>query len=753
MTSSGHLKPAQLLIRLVSHLSNPRPPTREERRRLEEMADGVERQLSLDETLSTPLAAGWWMAEIRIDDPAGAGNAGLMLRYRTGIDDQRLLLPFHSGQTSKRLFYNAAAPHSAILELPPGARPVTLRFSPVTGRFARDRMLRRVRRHTPAFAPLPFGAVRDAIAHQAGEQGYPPEQYLCRLYDGTFLPRQASCQDAYQGWIARREPSLFRYRVDAPPLARQPLVSVVMPVFDSHPDHLLRAIQSVRAQYYTNWELCIADDASRDPRLRPLLDRQALEDSRIRVVYRDCNGHISRATNSALELARGEYVAFLDHDDELSPHALYEVAAALDQAPWLEIIYSDEDFLDSGGRRVNPHFKSDWNPHLLYCHNYVTHLCVYSRELVERAGGLRQGVEGAQDYDLLLRCARLTTPDRIHHIPKILYHWRMAEGSTARAGEEKPYTVEAGRRALLDHFASEGRQVEVTATAMDNFYRVTWLYPDPPPLVTVIVPTRDRLELLRPCLDSVLQLTRYPRFELLVLDNDSRDQATLDYLERLQRDPRVRVVRCAGPFNFSAINNRGVEMAAGEMVCLLNNDTRVITPEWLDEMVMLARDQATGCVGAKLYYEDDTIQHAGVIIGLGGYAAHSHREFPRDSRGYFNRLRVRQNVSAVTGACLLVRKSVFNEVGGLDERLTVAYNDVDFCLRVQEAGYFNVFTPFAELYHYESKSRGAENTPERIKRFTEEKRYLHDRWGEQLKRDPFYNPNLTHSREDFSIGQ
>ena len=320
-------------------------------------------------------------------------------------------------------------------------------------------------------------------------------------------------------------------------------------------------------------------------------------DDRIKVIYRKYNGHISEATNSSLALAQGDFVAFLDHDDELSPYALYEVVRTLNQNRELDILYSDEDFLDSRGQRVNPHFKSDWNPQLLYSHNYVTHLCVYRMSLVERAGGMRTGVEGAQDYDLLLRCSRLIQRERIYHIPKILYHWRMAAGSTATTDTEKPYTVKAGKKALQDYFESEGRCVEVKETAMNNFYRVEYVYDTPPPLVSIIIPTRDQCELLRCCVESLTEKTCYTNYELLIVDNNSVERDTLNYLEELAEHERINILRYPYVFNYSAINNRAVEECNGEMICLLNNDTEVISSNWLNEMVMLGSAGGAGAEG------------------------------------------------------------------------------------------------------------------------------------------------------------
>jgi GT2 family glycosyltransferase len=569
-------------------------------------------------------------------------------------------------------------------------------------------------------------------------------------YDAAMRRIAEGGQQLYAHWIETVEPGLFPGSA-ADGTTAGPCISIVMPVHNPPESFLREAIESVTRQHYPNWELCIADDASDPERVRAVIEACRAADERIKVSYLERHGHISRASNCALGMASGEYVTFLDHDDLLSPHALAEMAAALHERPDLDILYSDEDFLDPGGRRCSPHFKSDWNPYLLYSHNYVTHLCLYRRDLVERAGGLREGLEGAQDYDLLLRCSRLTDPARIHHIPKILYHWRMAPTSTALHADRKGYSDAAGRRALQDHFAALGEKVRVDSAGSENFYRVRFERTGPAPLVSLVVPTRDQVALLRRCVDGLLNRTAYSPREVLIVDNRSEEPETLEYLDEIARHPAVRVLRFDEPFNFARICNLGVEQARGEVVGLVNNDVDVIDPGWLDEMAMLAERPEVGCVGAKLLYADDTVQHAGVILGLGGYAAHSHRCYTRDSDGYFNRLKVRQNLSAVTAACLLMRRAVYREVGGMDERLAVAYNDVDLGLQVRQAGYLNVFTPFAELYHLESKTRGYEDTPEKQARFQREKDYLARKWGDAIRLDPYYNPNLTHSREDFTL--
>jgi GT2 family glycosyltransferase len=361
------------------------------------------------------------------------------------------------------------------------------------------------------------------------------------------------------------------------------------------------------------------------------------------------------------------------------------------------------------------------------------------------------GYEGAQDYDLILRASTLVDPNDIHHISKILYHWRMVEGSTALSSSAKSYATEAGLKALRDYIISNGLAASVAHSERDNFYTIKYSLPSVLPKVSIIIPTRDGMEVLRPCIESLLSVTDYNNYEVIILDNGSEEKETLRYLERLSKKDNFKIVRDIGEFNYSRINNIAVGHSTGELICLLNNDIKIIDKAWLTEMVSIAIREEVGCVGAKLLYPDGTLQHAGVILGLGGYAAHSHRGLSGNAPGYFCRAQVRQQLSAVTGACLLIKRDIYNEVGGLDESFQVAYNDVDFCLRVQALGYQNIYTPFARLIHHESKTRGEDNDPVKIKRFDREKVLLSTRWGDVIKNDPFYNVNLTRSREDFSI--
>lgn len=546
---------------------------------------------------------------------------------------------------------------------------------------------------------------------------------------------------------------LAAIRADAARLARRPLISVVMPVYNTPEAYLREALDSVLAQLYPDWELCIADDASTASHVAPLLAEYQARDRRIKVVRRERNGHISAASNSALELAAGEFVALMDHDDRLTPHALYMVAVELNRHPDADILYSDEDKIDAGGRRHDPHFKSDFNLDLLHGQNMVNHLGVFRRSLVERVGGFREGFEGSQDYDLTLRAVEATTPERIRHIPAILYHWRVFAESTAFSTVDLPRATAAAHRALTEHFQRRGIQASVeTSPSTHRFTRIRYALPNPLPRVSLIVPTRDKVGLLKGCVDGLLQRTDYPDLEVIIVDNNSEEAKTFAYFDTLKDEPRVRVLRYEAPFNYSSINNFAVAQATGSVIGLINNDIEVIGDGWLKEMVSHALRPEVGAVGAKLYYADGTVQHAGVITGICGVAGHGHKGLSRDAHGYFSRAQLTQDLSCVTAACLIMRRAVFEEVGGLDEaNLAVAFNDVDFCLRIRDQGYLVVWTPFAELHHLESASRGPDTAPDKVQRFLSEVNYMRRRWGDRLAQDPYYNPNLSLDAEDFGL--
>ena len=550
----------------------------------------------------------------------------------------------------------------------------------------------------------------------------------------------------YQAWVRRFDSSVaYDLRQMEGRIARfkrRPVVSIVMPVYNTPEQWLRLCLDSVLAQTYPHWELCIADDASPDPRVGEVLAEYAARDPRIKVMRRAANGHISAASNSALEMVTGDYVALLDHDDEIAPHALYMVAKALDEHPGLRLMYSDEDKIDEHGNRFAPYFKPDWNPELLLSQNYVCHLTVCDAALLREVGGFRVGFEGSQDHDLALRVTARLARDEIGHIPHILYHWRAIASSTALSGAAKTYTDVAGVRAITSYLHARG---ETTATVepVTGGYRVRRPVGDDGPLVSLVIPTRDRVELLRMSVGGILEHTRYRNFEIVIVDNQSTDSESLAYMEDVQRDPRVRVLRYDAPFNYSRINNVAVSECRGTVIGLVNNDIEVIDGGWLEEMLGLALRPEYGAVGAMLYYPDNRIQHAGVVIGTGGVAGHAYVGQARGAPGQHNRAMLAQNLSAVTAACLLVRREVFDEVGGLDEDFEVAFNDVDFCLRVAARGYRNVWTPWAELYHHESASRGYEDNPEKMARFMGEVERIQGRWGSSLAWDPAYNPNLS----------
>ncbi|MEZ5946303.1 MAG: glycosyltransferase family 2 protein [Hyphomonas sp.] len=558
----------------------------------------------------------------------------------------------------------------------------------------------------------------------------------------------------YADWISAfdlpSEEDLVRLRQQLETLPSRPFLSIVMPVFNPHPDILDLTLRSIRNQVYPDWELCIADDASTDPAIGPLLQAHAEEDNRIRVVMRPDNGHISAATNTAIGMARGDWLAFVDHDDLLPPHAVFEVANAILANPDGRLFYSDEDKIDADGRRFSPHFKTGWNPDLILSMNYFNHLTVIQRALVESVGGLREGREGAQDWDLILRCLPRMPAGGIVHIPHILYHWRASSQSVSLSDTNKLYATEAARGSLTDHLETAGADadIEVTAERAHVRYRI----PSPAPRVSIVIPTRNAEILVRQCIESIRQHTTYPEYEILLVDNQSDDASAKAYFESLSTSGRVRLLHFDKPFNYSALNNYAVGECSGDVVCLLNNDVEVITPGWLEEMVGVALQPGVGPVGAKLYYPSDTVQHGGVVMGLGGVAAHVNSCLPRGAAGYQKRAIVRQTLSAVTGACLVVQKRHWNLVGGLNEQdLAIAYNDIDLCLKLGREGLRCVWTPFAELYHHESASRGSEDTPEKQARFVREQAYMRQVWPDVIAADPFYSPNLSLNTPNFDL--
>lgn len=561
-----------------------------------------------------------------------------------------------------------------------------------------------------------------------------------------------SVQD-YQVWISKNENwDVEAIQKEIQNFKYQPKISILMPVYNVEQNWLEKCIQSVQNQFYPNWELCMADDCSTDESVRPTLEKYAQSDERIKVVFRSENGHISRATNSALEIATGEFVALLDNDDELAPIAFYEVVKALNENPELDLIYSDEDKIDMQGNRFDPAFKPDWSPDLLLGTNYISHLGVYRRSIMNEIGGFRPGFEGSQDYDLVLRFTEKTTAQRIHHISKVLYYWRILPTSTAADQSTKGYAFEAGLKAVQEALVRRGIKGTAHHAAGNGLYDVEYevLSTD---LVSIIIPTRDGYDDMLRCLNSIVAKTSYPNYEIIVADNGSTDERMEKLYAKFkgQLGERFRVESIDIPFNYSRINNLAAQKAKGKYLLFLNNDTEVITPDWITKMVSFAQFERIGMVGAKLYYPNQTIQHAGVIVGLGGAAGHCHHTYPKGDFGYFGKLEINVNYLAVTAACCMIRKADFEQLGGFEEKLTVAFNDVDLCLREYEAGHDNVWLHGVELYHYESQTRGYENTPEKKARFDQETRFMEDRWDKYIANDPFYNPNLSRVGGHFGI--
>ena len=580
----------------------------------------------------------------------------------------------------------------------------------------------------------------------------------------------------YAHWLKQNAPSQDDLRdmaTSAAALSYRPLISIIMPTYNTPALFLQEAIESVLSQVYSNWELCIADDASRLPHVAAFLRQYAANDRRIKVISRTQNGHISAASNSALTLATGEFVALLDHDDILTPDALYEMVSLLNQNPEADMIYSDEDKLNEQGERICPYFKPNWCPDSFLSRMYTCHFGVYRRTLIDRIGGFRLGYEGSQDYDLVLRFTEQT--DKIFHIPKILYHWRMHAASAAGGVEAKPYAYEAAKRALTDALVRRNEPGTVVSnTKFPGAYTVRYSIgsgtgssgtgssstenpttdrPADYPKVSIIIPTRNLGSVLDRCLQSIFSKSTYPNYEVIVIDNGSTEREALEAIATWQRrrSQQFKSYKFNVPFNFSRINNFAAKKARGSYLLFLNNDTEVITPDWIEALVEQAQRKSVGAVGGLLLYPNNTIQHAGVLLGIQGIANHSHRHLDPQTPGYFSQIATVNNYSAITAACLMCRREVFEQVGGFDEELAVAYNDVDLCLKMVQKGYHNVYLPHAQLYHHESHSRGYETTPEKIQRLKQESELMRKRWGKKVEIDPCYNPNLTRETEDYAL--
>lgn len=550
--------------------------------------------------------------------------------------------------------------------------------------------------------------------------------------------------DAYQQYMFECEPDtahLHKQKHQSNEFIHQPVISVIVPVYNTNKEMLVDMIESVRSQTYGKWELCLADGHSAKSYVAAVLEDYKNKDSRIKIILLDENLGIAGNTNAALSLASGDYIALLDHDDLLPAWALFSVVKAINANNLPDVLYSDEDKITFDGKqRFFPHFKPDWSPDLIRSYNYITHLFIAKRELVERAGCFLPGYDGSQDHDFILRTTEMA--EKIIHIPEILYHWRSHSESTAESQGNKSYTLEAGVKAISSQLQRKGYKGSVESNQQFGFYRVNYALVERP-LVTIIIPNYEHLQDFRRCINSILKKSTYDHYEILIVENSSTSREIFAFYQELEMDKRIRVIRWEHEFNYATINNFAAGQVHEGMILFLNNDTEVITPDWIEQMLQYAQRNDVGCVGARLYYADDTIQHAGVILGYQGIAGHAFSRMPKDSPGYMARSMVVQNVSAVTAACMLIPVGVFLEVGGFDENLKVAFNDIDLCMKITTSGKLIVYTPYAELYHHESISRGSEDTAEKQARFASEIAYFKNKWGTQLAAgDPYYNPHL-----------
>lgn len=577
-----------------------------------------------------------------------------------------------------------------------------------------------------------------------------PKKQRLRILGKSLLGRSQhlNFQKWYQKYFNLQAHELCAIADDIARLAYLPTFSVIMPVYNANMTFLEKAITSLKKQLYPHWELCIADDHSSNYALLDYLKDVAQSDHRIKVAFRQENGHIAAASNTALGMATGDYVVFLDQDDMLPAHALYYLAKNLQGANQALLLYSDEDKIDERDRHSDPYWKPDWNPELLLCQNYINHLAAYDRQRLLQIGGLRSELSGSQDWDLLLRYTDDLDAARIKHIPAILYHWRMHGDSTAGDVQAKPYALSAGQRAVREALERRGERFEGVQSACGGVFNYPVFAVQGTPMVDIFIPTRNTGDLLRVCIDS-LHKTHYRNWRLFIIDNQSDEAETLVYLDALERSGQATILRYDKPFNYAEMHNWAVPQGTGEFLCLLNNDIEIRAGTWLEEMLAHAQRLGIGAVGAKLIYPDGSIQHGGVVLGLGGIAGHAHKGFSADACGYFGRAQLLQNFSAVTAACLVTSRKNWNMVNGFTSDLQVAFNDVDFCLKLGERGLRHVYAPRATLYHHESKSRGSDMEGEKLRRFALEHAYMQWRWGPKLLHDPAYNPALTLVSEDF----
>lgn len=575
---------------------------------------------------------------------------------------------------------------------------------------------------------------------------YGPKEFWIRLHE-RFEPEEVPYGPWYEAYVPD-EAALEKQRHHH--FEYSPLISVAVPAYRTPEKFLAQMIDSLLAQTYGNWELCIANGSPEDSAMKKVLEEYTKKDSRIRVSELTENKGIAGNTNAALEMAQGEFVGLLDHDDLLAPNALYEIVRALDEDRNLDAVYTDEDKVTTElDEHFQPHLKPDFNLDLLRSNNYICHFFVVRRSIVQKVGGFCQEFDGAQDHDFIFRC--IETAEKVGHIPEILYHWRTHKASTADNPASKMYAFDAGKRAIEAHLKRTGAEGIVSHTPDLGFFRVK--YPvQGQPLVSVIIPNKDEKETLKACIDSIREKTEYPNYEIIIVENNSTTDEIFQYYKELSQDPRIRLLRWKKEFNYSAINNYGVRHANGEYLLFLNNDVTVITPGWIKELLGVCQRPEVGAAGVKLIYPDNTIQHAGCVIGLGGIAGHMFVDMPANRTGYLHKASILQDMSAVTAACMMMKRTAFEEAGGFTEKLSVAFNDVDLCLKVRKNHKLIVYDPYVQLYHMESKTRGAEDNKEKVRRFQEEIEYMRCQWLDILKKgDPYYNKNLSLTKWNYSL--
>lgn len=574
---------------------------------------------------------------------------------------------------------------------------------------------------------------------------YGIKEFWIRLHE-RFEPEEVPYGPWYEAYVPDEE-TLNRQRKRK--FLNAPLISVVVPAYHTPPLFLRQMLDSLVAQTYGGWELCIANGSPDDKEMEAVLEEYEKRDSRIRHENLKENLGIAENTNAAFRMAKGEFIGLLDHDDLLAPNALYEIALALEKNPEADVVYTDEDKVTTDLKEhFQPHLKPDFNLDLLRSNNYICHFFTVRREIVEQVGGFRKEFDGAQDYDFIFRCTEEAR--KILHIPEILYHWRTHKESTADNPASKMYAFEAGKRAIEAHLKRTGTDGEVSHTPDLGFYRVK--YPvKGEPLISIIIPNKDEKESLEACLKSIWEKTTYKNYEIIVVENNSTSDEIFQYYKEISQKG-VRLLRWKKEFNYSAINNFGAAHAKGEFLLFLNNDVTVITPDWLTELAGLCQRKEVGAAGVKLLYPDNTIQHAGCVIGIGGIAGHMFVDMPANRTGYLHKASLLQDMSAVTAACMIMKKQVFDQVGGFTEKLAVAFNDVDLCLKINKAGSLVVYDPYVQLYHMESKTRGAEDSKEKVRRFQTEIEYMRCHWLDILKNgDPYYNKNLSLTKWNYSL--